>query len=84
MFGGGRKAAQEVEQRPCEGANSSERMAFKTGLRKWLMTFIDLYVFRHFLVLVGVRASSACKCVYMFRALPLLLALALLLVSAAS
>ena len=46
MFGGGRQEAQEVEQRPCEGAKSSEGMTFQTGLRKSLMGFIYLYVLR--------------------------------------
>ena len=35
MFGGGWQEAQEVEQRPCEGANNSERMTFQTGFRVW-------------------------------------------------
>ena len=30
---GGRQKAQEVEQRPCEGAKSSEGMLFQTGFR---------------------------------------------------
>jgi hypothetical protein len=34
MFGGGWQEAQEVEQRPCEGAKSSEEMTFQTGFRQ--------------------------------------------------
>ena len=40
MFGGGRQEAQEVEQRPCDGAKSSEGMTFHTGFGKSLMAII--------------------------------------------
>ena len=45
MFGGGRQAAQEVEQRPCEGAQSSEGVIFQTGFRKSLTGLSYFLVF---------------------------------------
>jgi hypothetical protein len=64
MFSGGRQEAQEVEQRPCEGAKSSEGMTFQSGFRKWLMGFDYLYVFRHVPVCVHARCVLMCTGVY--------------------